>query len=153
MEKYTIVGICALSALVGIGLGYLAFGPVRGLVMAYDDAVVAYEANIDFALPEVVVLPPGDNEYFLMEDTVAVIAQDDVFAVEEYSHRYLVTASDDGYIVVYNVYPGDKSGGTVREVTTTTIDSLAPEEQALLLGGIRIYTEEALVRILEDYGS
>ena len=144
MEKYTMVGI---------GLGYLAFGPVRGLVMADDGQVPIYEARVDMSVSDVVNFQFDDVEYIAAAEVLVPLVEDDIVAVQEPSHKYLVTASDDGYIVVYNVYPGDKQGGTIREVTTTTIDALAPEEQALLLGGIRVYTEEALVRILEDYGS
>jgi len=139
MEKLIVGGICTISALIGIGLGYMAFGSIRASAMVDNEIFT--------------------NDYVAEYLDVGVELEDIVYSesvqaepVEEYAHRYLVTASD-GYIVIYNLMMDEKSGGQVREVTTTTIDSLAPEEQALLLGGIRIYTEEALVRILEDYGS
>jgi len=141
MEKYIFGGICIVSALVGIGLGYLVVGPVQASAMANRDAHVNAYATYE-------IEPTADFAPEQAQDYLAAHEETD----DESTHRYLVTAID-GYIVIYDMTPEDKSGGQSREITSTTIDSLSPEEQARLLGGIRIYSEEALVRILEDYGS
>lgn len=142
MEKYNVryvlLALCVLSALLGISLGYLVFGPIQASAMAgreslRDSDEILYDAELasfSFHIDE--MYHTSTPEF------------------SEEGHRYLVTAQD-GYIVVYDLI----SGGKIQspEVTSTTIDSLDPEEQARLLGGIRVYTDEALVRILEDYGS
>lgn len=59
---------------------------------------------------------------------------------------YILTVSD-GYIVVLG--PDEE----LWETTPTPVNALPPEEQQRLEEGIRLYSEEALIRILEDYGS
>jgi len=125
-KRYVIFGICILSALVGIGAGYVIAGTLQASAMASRAEYGNYFATeIEPAIPE-----------------------PEAYASEP-EHRYLVTAQD-GYIVVYNM---NNPGQDAREVTTTTINALDREEQERLIEGIRIYSEEALVRILEDYGS
>jgi len=139
MEKYIIGGICALSALAGLGLGYLVLGPIQASAMANREVYVPY-GIVETAVPELLTPEPEATDVPSLE-----------FEPEqEYTHQYLVTTSN-GYIVIYNMASHDKA--QTREITTTTITSLPPEEQARLQDGIRIYTEEALVRILQDYGS
>jgi len=66
------------------------------------------------------------------------------------SYIYIVT-SLDGYIVVQ--YAGDKAGEGIHLTTNKAVNALPPEEQERLAAGIAVYTEEALFRLLEDYGS
>jgi hypothetical protein len=63
------------------------------------------------------------------------------------SHAYILTARD-GYIVVLHAH--DR---TEKEITPTPVNIFPPEEQERLAQGIYVYTEEALFRLLEDYGS
>jgi hypothetical protein len=59
--------------------------------------------------------------------------------------NYLVSSSG-GFLVVYNA-------NEEPEFTLIPVNALPAEEQERLAAGIRVYTEEALIRILEDYGS
>ena len=127
-----LVGICVLSAAAGLTFGYFVIGPIgvsaqeRAYYAGYPEpAVPAY--NYDFPDPYDDALP---------------IADDDAPV-----HNFLVT-SRDGLIIVYHA---DESH--VKEITSIPVNALPEAEQARLAEGIRIYTEEALFRILEDYGS
>lgn len=62
--------------------------------------------------------------------------------------RYMVGTSNGFVAVFYGT-----SGEALKEITTTPTTALPPEEQQRLLEGIRVYTNEELVRVLQDYGS
>ena len=66
------------------------------------------------------------------------------------SYIYIVT-SVDGYIVVQ--YANSKTGDGVHLTTNKAVNALPLEEQERLETGIPVYTEDALFRLLEDYGS
>ncbi|MCL1883663.1 MAG: BofC C-terminal domain-containing protein [Defluviitaleaceae bacterium] len=123
-----ICGTCVASALAGIALGYFVFGPIG--VSARDGiAAAAYESDAGFI-------------------ELAEAEPETVISDSEPAHNFIVT-SRDGYIAVY--YAGEET--ELRELTFTPVNALPPEEQERLAQGIHIYTEEALTRILEDYGS
>lgn len=146
MEKYSnylILGICLISAMLGIALGYLVFGPIQASAMANRETAFEYVEQAEFT-----VSATEETNYIATNITEAT----EMAEITEPLHKYLVTALD-GFIVVYNMAMEDKLGDTGREVTTTSINALDQKEQNRLLDGIRIYSEEALVRILEDYGS
>ena len=69
-------------------------------------------------------------------------------AITKPQARYLVGTSNGFLAVFYGT-----SGDSIKEVTTTPTTALPPEEQLRLLEGIRVYTNEELVRVLQDYGS
>jgi len=64
-------------------------------------------------------------------------------------YMYVVTVID-GYIVVFH---SEVYGGGLKERTSTAVGALHPEELARLTSGIKVYSDEALARILQDYGS
>ena len=57
----------------------------------------------------------------------------------------------DGVIAVFHAMA--EEGKELRELTTTPIGAITPEERHRLSRGIPIYSEEQLLRILQDYGS
>ena len=61
--------------------------------------------------------------------------------------RYRI-GTDHGFVAVF--YTLDE---TLKERTRTPESTLSQEERERLAGGIYIYTEEQLVRVLQDYGS
>lgn len=145
MEKrgmLMLIGACTISALLGIGMGYLVFGPI------------GFSAQINGHVGQ--YAPASEPEFLLADfdifsDSYATNPPDyPVVQSPESYHRFLVT-SHDGYIAVYHT-DGDGSN-ELMEVTTTRTNALPLVEQQRLAHGIRIYTEEALIRILEDYGS
>ena len=124
---------CMASVLMGFLLGFVFFGPLEP-VPAYAGTHYQDEPY----LAEVVM--PAE----IYEPVIHAFTEP-----PEERHLYIVTALD-GYIVVYHA---EKNGGEIKVITTTAISALGPEEQERLLAGIPIYTDEALVRILQDYGS
>jgi hypothetical protein len=135
---------CTASALLGIALGYFVFGPI------------GVSARTGAANPPPETAEERKIEKITTEPLLAYVNYDTKSAQEfepdreptTPAHRFIVT-SKDGVIVVYHA--GEKS--EIKEVTLTPVNALPPEEQERLAQGILIYTEEALIRILEDYGS
>ena len=129
---------CLASVLMGFMLGYIFFVPGE-YTLAYADAVTPYQMEEPYhtaAAPEIFypyMLGPAESQ---PEE-------------EPCSHLYVVTTLG-GYLVVYHA---DKNGGGIKEVTSTAVGALAPEELERLKIGIRVYSDEALARILQDYGS
>ena len=66
--------------------------------------------------------------------------------------RYILR-TDHGFITVFYIQNGQDQPLTIKERTNTPASSLSPEEKKRLSDGIYIYTEEQLVRLLQDYGS
>jgi len=133
---------CLASALAGFTVGYIFLVPGEPLVV-YGDTAAVYQPGVPYlaAVPELNAPLPELNQEpvhnnFTAEDPVA-------------SHLYIVTILG-GYIAIYHA---EAYGGGLKEVTSTAIGALAPEEQERLAEGIKIYTEEALAMILQDYGS
>jgi hypothetical protein len=75
---------------------------------------------------------------------------DDIYdeAVDEPEHRYLVGVFD-GYVAVF--YTGDEGAAAV--LTSTPVNTLPADDQRRITNGIKIYTDEQLAKILQDYGS
>ncbi|MCL2605079.1 MAG: hypothetical protein FWD90_11430 [Defluviitaleaceae bacterium] len=127
-----IIGSCFISVLLGIGFGYLLFGGASVNASIYPGTAVystvpAVSGTINEILPAV---QSGNDD-------------------ELPNHRYVVTVVD-GYITVFYA---DHNGGRIKEATTTPANALPAADIERLQEGIRIYTEEALARILQDYGS
>ena len=125
---------CTASVFMGFAIGYVFFGS-GDYYLAYAETPGQYYAETPNA-----VLPSDINITAIEEPEPTPEANE---ATQEY--LYVVTTMD-GYIVVHH------PGGIV-EMTSTQVGALAPEELEQLALGIRVYTDEALVRILQDYGS
>ena len=120
---------CMASVLIGFGMGYIFFTP--------GEQIFAYtEPQYQYNEPYLAIYP---QPYEPQTQP----------APDKPSYLYVVTTLD-GYIVVYHAR---EYGGEIKELTNTSICGLAPEEQERLATGIPIYSDEALARILQDYGS
>ncbi|MCL2578146.1 MAG: hypothetical protein FWE27_08890 [Defluviitaleaceae bacterium] len=122
---------CTVSAIFGVALGYFIFGPI---------GVSAGVANSNGAN----YIEPYSENYTIYDYDDA---QESETESTEPAHNYILTVND-GYIVV--LHAGDED---IKEVTFTPANTLPIEDQERLAQGIRVYTEEALIRILEDFGS
>ena len=132
-SKYYVflLGICIVAAIAGVALGYFVFGPI-GVYAGI--ATTTGESHI--------VLPREDTSSAYCRETEETAKE------PEPDHDFILTV-DDGYIIV--LHAGDER--EIKETIYTAADALPQEELERLASGIRIYTEEALIRILEDYGS
>jgi hypothetical protein len=133
-----IAATCTLSAAAGVMLGYFIFGPIGITARAETAGESFYEAA-------------ACEEVFEYENCNSQLFAHNEIAFEQFDgepeHSFVVTTRD-GFIVVYCARANE-----LREVTFTPVNALPPEERERLAQGIRIYSEEALIRILEDYGS
>ena len=121
---------CVASVFIGFIVGYIIFG-AGDLTVVYAEAPPAYEArgaHIAYVAAEEEADAPQEEEH-------------------EPEHLYVVSALN-GYIVVYHA-----NGEEVKEFTSTPVGTLSSDELKRLIYGIRIYSDEALARILQDYGS
>ena len=132
---------CVTSVLMGFMLGYMFFGE-GGNTLAYADTIYDYQAEAPYmaAIQQETYNPQAENP---------APPYNQPPLEESPAHLFVVTILD-GFIVVYHA---EKHGGGLKETTNTFVDALAPEEQERLASGIRIYTDEALARLLQDYGS
>ena len=130
---------CTASVLMGFAVGYVFMG--------YHDQLNVYAETTDQYYTEITE-PVTAGSY--AEQPHSVIADyDHPLVIDEDAHLYVVTALD-GYIVIYHAYA---YGGSLKEITSTPVGILAQEELDRLAQGIKIYSEEALAMILQDYGS
>jgi len=68
------------------------------------------------------------------------------------SPRYILR-TDQGFVTVFYVQNAQDQSITIKERTRTPTCALSPEERQRLSDGIYIYTEEQLIRLLQDYDS
>jgi len=132
-----IIGACVASVLLGLAFGYLFFS--RSMTYTIDAAempATVYHAAVG--------VPDPARAETLPAASAAVVVAD-----EAPSHRYVVKIVD-GYIAVFYA---DHAGGGLKELTTVPANPLPEADLTELAAGIYIYTEEALARILQDYGS
>jgi len=136
---------CLASVFMGFVLGYAFFDSGPSLV--YGDTAAVYQSGI----PPLVITSPEINAYDLELPTQSSAQpyNEPAAGSQAASHLYVVTVLG-GYIAIYHA---EESGGGLKEVTSTAVGNLAPEELELLQAGIKIYSDEALVLILQDYGS
>lgn len=135
---------CMASVLMGFMLGYIFFSSGEPVVV-YADANPAYQSSDHH-----IAHPPPQLNYVPIQNPVSAYnhhhVQDEPMMA---SHLYIITALD-GYIAIYYA---EQYGGGLKELTSTAVGTLAPEELEQLQIGIKIYSDEALARILQDYGS
>ena len=132
---------CIASVLMGFALGYIFWG-MGEPVLAYGDAAVhqprfPHIAGMSSELYE----PPAQG--------LGHVASPSALEIDTLNHMYIVTVVD-GYIVIYHA---EERGGEIKEITGIAVDSLATEERERLMAGIRVYSDEELAWILQDYGS
>jgi len=143
-KKYVLLTICTISALVGIGLGYFVFGPAA---LSAQEAETEHEIKYaDFQK----YVPEQEATQVYNPTPPTPLPEPPAEPIEPPPHLFVVTTVD-GYIAVYHAASDGK--GELIEITSTPTNALPLIEQSRLAQGIRIYTEEALIRILEDYGS
>jgi len=125
---------CLASIILGTVFGYFISG--RQLVTAHEAIPQdVYETTVEVA--------------YIDTPTVIDITPSPVYADTAPSHRYVVTVVDGFVAVFYAAH----SGGALKEITTSTVSTLPAFDLEQLEAGIFIYSEEALARILQDYGS
>jgi len=134
---------CLVSVLMGFTIGYLFVYPSEPL-LAYGDTATVYKSGTPhMATVYEFANPPAQYPETVYEEPV--LESEDPVA----SHIYVVTIWG-GYIAIYHA---QGYGGGLIEVTSTAVGMLAPEELERLAEGIKIYSDEDLARILQDYGS
>jgi len=144
-DHYAMIAIAVCFSLLGILIGYLLFGSIH----TARAGVTGLEAQTGYVQNDMSIAGFGD-EFLPMSIPEEVTYEPEPESIPSPSHRYVVT-SQDGYIVVH--YANSKSGEQIHRMTGTSVSSLPPEEQKRLTEGIYIDNEDALFRILEDYGS
>ena len=127
---------CVASVLMGFAIGYLVFETGEPMLAYAESPLEPYTVSYAAAASG---LPSLDD--FIREHSWP--------STPEVDYLFVVTVLD-GYIVVYN---SEANGGGIKEITNTTVDSFSPEEQRQLKYGIKVYSDEGLARILQDYGS
>ena len=128
---------CAASVLMGFVLGYV-FLDSGGYSIAHANTAPVYHEPYRAVIYTEAPTP----------ETVPVYTPPQQYE-EQDSHLFVVTAID-GYLVIYHA---ERYGGGIKDITGLTVDALPPEELEQLAQGIRVYSDEALVRLLQDYGS
>jgi len=127
---------CTASVFMGFIVGYILFATHdHSLVYAESPTVYHTEA------PNIVIAHTENPPPLKHQPPVTINEPD--------GHLYVVSTLN-GYIVVYHA---EHAGGEIKELTSTAVESLSQDELEMLAQGIRIYSEEALARILQDYGS
>lgn len=152
MKKHEhIIAVCIMVAAIVLGAGasYFTFSRASGSA-EYDLGYMPYNLfAADFA-PDFFM---GKMEMAYAPSIKSQKAQQHLVAqhrADEILHKYVLT-SQDGFIVV--LYAGHNKSGHIHSITNTPVSSLPEDEQERLAAGINIYTEDALFRILEDFGS
>ena len=97
---------------------------------------------------EVAASPPEPYVYQLSHAAVTSPAAIAPSPEEDSALPIYVLGASDGFVAVFYY---DRPG--IKEVTRTPTSSLTEKEFNRLSEGVNIYTEEQLVRILQDYDS
>lgn len=71
--------------------------------------------------------------------------------VDSYSNQYYVVREYEGYVAVF--YTTEQNGTFLKEITDSLVSVLPEDERAKLKTGINVTGNDALNRLLEDYGS
>ena len=130
---------CTASVFMGFAIGYILFTSGEN-TLVYADTGPPFQAESTYQTTS-----PEIHDEILPD----AIYHRQVPHEETPSYLYVVSVLD-GYVVVYHA-PG--FGGGIKELTNTPISTLGLEELDQLTAGIKIYSDEALARILQDFGS
>jgi hypothetical protein len=148
-----IIGACVMSVVLGVVVGYLLFG--GAMLPSNTPSTAQYRAASlypnDTALG---ILTSSRDDTADAIPTEAAQSEDnppltDVFAETIPAHHYVLRIAG-GYIAVYYA---EEAGGGLKELTTVPASALPEADMEGLAEGIRVYSEEGLARILQDYGS
>jgi len=150
-EYHLMIGILCLSALLGIGIGYLVFGPLHATAIINEQEGTYY--SNDYQLAGLMYDTPVFH-YSLEQSNhyTAELERLEELEVSNETHSFILT-SYDGYVVILYSEPDGKAEWQILEMTTTPVGGLPVEEQERLIVGIPVYTQEELIRILQDYES
>ena len=132
----TMVLIVALSSGTGVAAGYGLGRNSQGLLTEAAGIPAHYLAAT--SPPALSTSPPDQNQY---EPSVA-----------NPQPRY-VLGTDHGFVAVFYIQNDLNQTLALKERTLTPETALSIDERKRLTDGIYIYTEEQLVRLLQDYGS
>jgi len=134
---------CVLSVCLGLGLGYAFFSPhdaeeIKNTAdqTANEFEAAAYAVFSPDVVPRIIEQNPGLEVF-------TELAEENIFLV----------SSRDGLIVVYYAPKDGESASHLRTITNISTAALPQEEQERLAEGIAVYSEDELLRLLEDYSS
>lgn len=131
-------------------------------ITPYTEMVFQYYYEEDGKIVEESIEPP----YFLIDLTrdevqqkysdwqISYFSNQRVVMKKNISSRspfHFIVGIHEGYIAIF--YDNGSGELELKEITETPISSLPEEEQNKLREGIRVYGEETLIRLLEDYTS
>ena len=139
MPKKSIICL-ALVAIFSAGSG-VAAGYAIG-ISNQEQEVVRQDARLPTQQLAATSPPALWREYFPKAEPVK--------EAESAKPRYLL-GTDHGFVAVFSI--SDSNTQVLIERTSTPEIALSPEERKRLENGIFIYTEEQLVKALQDYGS
>ena len=129
-----------VAAVAGLSFGYFIIGPLGVSALGSENHVQAdasFPAYVNYDSPTVPRYPHADAPAAPIET-----AEES----QHNAHTFVVT-SHDGMVVIYN------AAESTTEFTNIPANALPEADQERLANGINVYSEEALMRILEDYGS
>lgn len=170
MRKYTVIMIiiaCVLTGICSALLGYQFYMRTQSdnLEKAQNEIEAADEAPLSVSAGEAAPpeplhpaemiaesLPtyPMDTGTLDHEATSAEAENPPRESVAAAGHRYVLSLFD-GYVAVFSA--SGEAATDVMEVTGTPASALSPDERRRLTTGIKIFSEDQLARILQDYGS
>ena len=153
-ENYVMAGILTLSALLGMIVGYFVFGPIQtsaidGINDTQENVTQQLYTNPSYNLEEDISVGFNFATYAMHESALEELGN---YQEPEIPYLYIVT-TNNGHVAIYYATTDGKGEGELREITSISVSGLPPEERERLSTGIPVLTEEALIRILEAYGS
>ena len=135
----TFIGTCVIAAAAGLSFGYFVIGPLGVSALGSDNHVQADEPLAAYVSYDSSIATSAYYNADAPDTSVAEPLQGD-------THNFIVT-THDGMLVIYN------AAESTTEFTNIATNALPEADRERLASGISVYSEEALMRILEDYGS
>ncbi|MCL2852744.1 MAG: hypothetical protein FWE20_06900 [Defluviitaleaceae bacterium] len=115
-----------------------------GIVLTSEEPIPHFAINMD---RESLARIYGDWE--IVDFTPGLVTMR-LNIVNQRAEHYVVT-EHDGFVAVFVRTGGDPL--RLTEITRTPVSSLSPGEQARIREGIIVHSEEALLRVIQDYES
>ncbi|MCL2399074.1 MAG: hypothetical protein FWC91_04915 [Defluviitaleaceae bacterium] len=131
------------------------------LIMSGSVAVVIYsivnqieeaqqEVPIEYYSQDLASIPPfnlNENDSYNILPHLDYISEDTILKIAKY-----ILGTDYGFVSVFYNTASDQNLA-LKERTSTPTDTLPMDERRRLSKGIPVYSEEQLVKLLQDYGS